>query len=511
MGQFYRSDGDQRGTDDIVEHNITTTTSSSSSSSYPNHRVIVRTTQTDQTDPTTTTSTADAQDPLTHSSATEATSATARTILLHDRNAHGADERRPADVPEGHKPPASTAVDAVTVAVREEELGEEEAVDEEEVAFRAALKARGLEMVEQEGDGNCLFRAVSLQVYGDSEVHMDVRRRCLDFMAKDEAHFSEFVVDEPFMQYILRKRQNGVHGNNPEIQAISELYNRPVELFVPTNGATPINIFQAAYKTCDAPLRLSYHDGNHYNAVTDPLCPTAGLGLGLPGLEPGLADRMQMQKAVDESEDLHADRFAKESHEMEVQKAIVESKRDSGKGFEMYYKQKAALMVSDMEATDFELEQAALVDSLKTSCHYNNNNDAGQKQPWNHGGQHKPQQRSQNRRRHQSSSASSTRFPETSSTSATLRSRPHSSPESPLVASLPAASAASSRDDADIPAHLLQGGHHGGGDDEYPQTVQELVMNGFTLERVVKAYDLIGDNFDDLLAFLMSSGNGNGS
>ena len=46
-----------------------------------------------------------------------------------------------------------------------------------------------------------------------------------------------------------------------------------------------------------------------------------------------------------------------------------------------------------------------------------------------------------------------------------------------------------------------------GGDNEYPQTVQELVMNGFPLERVVKAYDLIGDNFDDLLAFLMSSGN----
>ena len=46
-----------------------------------------------------------------------------------------------------------------------------------------------------------------------------------------------------------------------------------------------------------------------------------------------------MQKAVDESEDLHADQFARESHEMEVQKAIIESKRESGKGFEMYWSQ----------------------------------------------------------------------------------------------------------------------------------------------------------------------------
>jgi hypothetical protein len=48
--------------------------------------------------------------------------------------------------------------------------------------FQKALKRRGLEEVEQEGDGNCLFRAVSLQIYGDSDCHEDVRRRCIDFM-----------------------------------------------------------------------------------------------------------------------------------------------------------------------------------------------------------------------------------------------------------------------------------------------------------------------------------------
>ena len=41
---------------------------------------------------------------------------------------------------------------------------------------------------------------------------------------------------------------------------------------------------------------------------------------------------------------------------------------------------------------------------------------------------------------------------------------------------------------------------------EYPDSVTELVMNGFELARVLRAYDLVGDNFDDLLAFLMSNG-----
>ena len=44
--------------------------------------------------------------------------------------------------------------------------------------------------------------------------------------------------------------------------------------------------------------------------------------------------------------------------------------------------------------------------------------------------------------------------------------------------------------------------------DEYPASVQELVMNGFELARVLRAYDLVGDNFDDLLSFLLSSTSG---
>lgn len=103
-------------------------------------------------------------------------------------------------------------------------------------------------------------------------------------------------------------------------------------MFTPENGASPLNIFHAEYKTDDAPIRLSYHDGNHYNAVVDPLVPTAGLGLGLPGLQPGLADKLQMAKAVAES-DADADkmelqRVIKESEEDEIQRTMKETEDD---------------------------------------------------------------------------------------------------------------------------------------------------------------------------------------
>ena len=168
----------------------------------------------------------------------------------------------------------------------------------------------------------------------------------------------------------MRKRQDGVHGNNPEIQAISELYNRPVEVFVPENGASPINIFQSEYKTGDAPIRLSYHDGNHYNAVVDPLLPTAGLGLGLPGLEPGLADKLQMQKAVDESDKIFIQKVTEDANDMELKSAIEESKKLSGKdssvNFDYIYAKKKAVAFSDMEKTNYEMEQAMLLSSLES-------------------------------------------------------------------------------------------------------------------------------------------------
>ena len=67
----------------------------------------------------------------------------------------------------------------------------------------------------------------------------------------------------------------------------------------------------------------------------------------------------------------------------------------------------------------------------------------------------------------------------------------------PSVASAPAAAAAAIQHyEEEAPIRAM---------DEYSPAIQEMVMNGFELARVVRAAELIGENFDDLLAFLMSS------
>ena len=54
----------------------------------------------------------------------------------------------------------------------------------------------------------------------------------------------------------------------------------------------PTNIFQSAYRTDYDPIRISYHGNVHYNSLVDPYKATIGVGLGLPGYQPGVSEQI---------------------------------------------------------------------------------------------------------------------------------------------------------------------------------------------------------------------------
>eukprot|EP00041_Stephanoeca_diplocostata_P030107 m.902475 g.902475 ORF g.902475 m.902475 type:complete len:155 (-) comp23689_c3_seq67:354-818(-) len=115
-------------------------------------------------------------------------------------------------------------------------------------------------------DGACMFRAVAFHVFGDQEMHGQVRDQCMEYMLKNRDHFAEFVTED-FDAYIERKSHDRCFGNHLELQAMSELYNRSIEVY--SYSPVPINTFQAS-AAGGVPMRLSYHNQIHYNAVFDP-------------------------------------------------------------------------------------------------------------------------------------------------------------------------------------------------------------------------------------------------
>ena len=55
------------------------------------------------------------------------------------------------------------------------------------------------------------------------------------FQAKNVDFFKQFVTED-FTTYLNRKRSEHCHGNHIEMQALCELYNRPIEVYQSSLG-----------------------------------------------------------------------------------------------------------------------------------------------------------------------------------------------------------------------------------------------------------------------------------
>jgi len=173
---------------------------------------------------------------------------------------------------------------------------------EKDLRFENAMRRKGYRIKRMGEDGACLFRAVADQLYGDQEMHHCVRAQCMDYIERNADYYSQYVT-ENFEEYVSRKRSHQVHGNHLEIQALSEMYSRPIHIYC--YSSEPINIFQHIPRSdseLSIPIRLCYHRGVHYNSLVDPNNASLGVGLGLPGLKPGMADKNMVRDALVQSD-----------------------------------------------------------------------------------------------------------------------------------------------------------------------------------------------------------------
>ncbi|CAG5112120.1 Oidioi.mRNA.OKI2018_I69.chr2.g6372.t1.cds [Oikopleura dioica] len=174
--------------------------------------------------------------------------------------------------------------------------------EEREKNFRKVLlEERGFEIIDVQADGACMFRSVADQIYGDESMHDVIRHRCCDYMALNADYFRNWVT-ENFEDYISRKRLLHTHGNHIELQAMSELYLRKFEIFEYSPIAN--QTFDCSEPSHYTPIRLSYHNGNHYNSIRNPLQATIGAGLGIPGMSEhaSLLSQALNQSELDDTE-----------------------------------------------------------------------------------------------------------------------------------------------------------------------------------------------------------------
>ena len=122
--------------------------------------------------------------------APQATIMTAARFLAKAHHAHDVVEKRRADGCDGAAAhlPSATADEAKAVAARRT-YSREEKIEDGLALLRARVENVGVAVVHMEDDGNCQFRSLAQELYGDQELHSAVRQTVLGYMRE---HTDEF-------------------------------------------------------------------------------------------------------------------------------------------------------------------------------------------------------------------------------------------------------------------------------------------------------------------------------
>jgi hypothetical protein len=133
--------------------------------------------------------------------------------------------------------------------------------------------------VDMAADGNCLFRSLADQLFGDhGDAHDGVRDEICDYLAGHEAAFAFFLdLDDEttagddastYDAYVEQMRQDGEWGGHLELVAAARLYRRTVTIY--SSSLASLNIDHGASQAAAGPpLLVSYHDNDHYNSIRE--------------------------------------------------------------------------------------------------------------------------------------------------------------------------------------------------------------------------------------------------
>lgn len=152
-------------------------------------------------------------------------------------------------------------------------------------AFNSQLVGEGRVLREVGADGNCLFRSVADQLYGDESSHLHVRTHVASFMADNEARFLPFLAPgtrHAYQKYCSLIARPGQWGGHLELAACAAAYN--VDITIHQLNKKPQTVFQSDDSTAE--IHLAYHcwTTEHYNSCV----PLRG-GAAEPPLPPLLA------------------------------------------------------------------------------------------------------------------------------------------------------------------------------------------------------------------------------
>ena len=134
--------------------------------------------------------------------------------------------------------------------------------------IKAVIKAEGMSVKKMLGDGNCLFRSLSDQIYNDSGAnHKLVRKKVCNQLSINTESIREFFTEDDvnISEYIEKMKEDKVWGGNPEIAAAAKHYGRTITIFQDGFDNSRYSIGDCSSN--EPPLMLLYTGHKHYDSV----------------------------------------------------------------------------------------------------------------------------------------------------------------------------------------------------------------------------------------------------
>ncbi|TVY55980.1 OTU domain-containing protein [Lachnellula suecica] len=155
------------------------------------------------------------------------------------------------------------------------------------------LKLHNLKATAILGDGNCLFNALSDQIYGDQNSHREIRARVVQEMREHPEDYKSFFsvqgyrdipnrkakrknvaaaavvtdtqINKAFEDHCSRMAKNGVYGDNHEIRAFTRAYNTDAIVF--SHRGVNYTISAGPTEVARPRAYIALHSYEHYSSI----------------------------------------------------------------------------------------------------------------------------------------------------------------------------------------------------------------------------------------------------
>ena len=137
------------------------------------------------------------------------------------------------------------------------------------ILMQSRLAQLGLQSIDVGGGGDCFFRSVSHQLYGDCNYHMRIRTAGVQYMRDHPERFIESNTENSWLRYLYYMSLQGTWADALIIQAVAEALNVSIHITESNEGFAPLTVVAPIHRGNNtSTINIGHVDEFHFVSTT---------------------------------------------------------------------------------------------------------------------------------------------------------------------------------------------------------------------------------------------------